>query len=95
MQPNEIPDFLRTIEQDSRLNVWHLAILLAVAVLALSQGRYSRIKVSRNTIMEKSHINTVPTYHKYFKDLQDMGYVHYRPSYHPGVRSEIDLVKQP
>ncbi|MGQ2983091.1 hypothetical protein [Flavobacterium sp.] len=95
MQPNEITDFFRKLEQDSRLNVWHLAILIAVAVLALNQGRYRRIKVSRSKMMAKSHINTVPTYHKYFKDLQDMGYISYRPSYHPGVRSELDLLKQP
>jgi hypothetical protein len=95
MQVNEILYYFKEIEKDSRLNVWHVAILIAILVMALQQGRSFGIKVSRSKIMAKSHVNTLPTYHKYFKELQELGYICYRPSYHPGVRSEIDFLKQP
>jgi hypothetical protein len=94
MQLNEILYYFKVIEKDSRLNVWHVALLIAILYMALQQGRLLRIKVSRSLIMCKSHVNTVPTYHKYFKELQELGYICYRPSYHPGVRSEIDLLKK-
>ncbi|PIF71245.1 hypothetical protein CLU99_2010 [Flavobacterium sp. 2] len=76
---------------DQDLNVWHLAILTAVLNLGYKQGQRRRINVSRSKIMALSHINTLPTYHKYFKQLQDLGYLTYRPSYHPGYKSEIEL----
>lgn len=70
-------------------------IYLRVLAMALQQGRLFGIKVSRSKIMAKSHVNTLPTYRKYFKELQGLGYISYRPSYHPGVRSEVDFLKQP
>ena len=90
MQPNDIADYFSAIEKDSRLNVWHIAILVAIMAIAIGQGRLSGIKASRSRIMAKAHIHTLPTYHKYFKELQELGYLSYRPSYHPGIRSEID-----
>jgi hypothetical protein len=82
-------------ESDTRLTAWHFAILAAVLFMALRQGRLEGVKVSRKRIMALSHIGTLPTYHKYFKDLQRLDYICYRPSYHPAVRSEVDLKKQP
>ena len=77
--------------EDPRLNVWHMAILTAILSLGFRQGERKRIKVSRSKIMTLSHINTLPTYHKYFKQLQELGYIKYSPSYHPGYRSEVEL----
>ena len=94
MQPGDVIHYFRMMEGDTRLNVWHSAILVAIISMGLTQGRSKAIKVSRSKIMAKSHVRTLPTYHKYFKELQDLGYIGYRPSYHPGVRSEIDM-KQP
>jgi len=76
---------------DSKLNVWHLALLAAILILGYRQGDSRRIKVSRSKLMQLSHIHTVPTYHKYFKQLQDLGYIKYVPSYHPGYKSEVEL----
>lgn len=75
-----------------RLNGLHVALLGAVLLLGFRQGRVTRIKVSRGIMMRLSHIYTVPTYHKYLKELQLLGYFAYRPSYHPKMRSEIDLL---
>lgn len=79
---------------DPKLNVWHLALLAAILSLGFRQGERHRIKVSRSKLMELSHVNTLPTYHKYFKQLQDLGYIKYTPSYHPGYKSEVKLCKK-
>lgn len=42
--------------------------------------------------MSLAHIRTFPTYHKYFKELQRMGYIKYTPSHHPGHHSEVQLL---
>lgn len=86
-----IMNYLSLYINDPDLNVWHLAILSAVLNLGYKQRQRRRINVSRSRIMALSHINTVPTYHKYLKELQDFGYIKYTPSYHPGYKSEIEL----
>ena len=88
----QIMQQLTTYMDDPALNVWHLAILTAILSLGFKQGDRNPIKVSRSKIMALSHINTLPTYHKYFKQLQDFGYIKYNPSYHPGYRSEVELL---
>lgn len=95
MSSEELMEFLAIYEKDRRLNVWHLALLIAVLRCAYRQRERLVIRVSRSRIMDMSHVNTLPTYHKYFKELQDMGYIRYRPSYHPGYRSEIELMIKP
>ena len=87
-------DFLSLYIEDPRLNVWHLSILMAILGLGYRQGQRRRIRVSRSKIMELSHVNTIPTYHKYFKQLQDLGYIKYSPSYHPGYKSVVKLYKK-
>lgn len=91
MDLNELLDYLAVFENDSRLNVWHFALLSAILYLGYRQGQDRIIYVSRSRIMALSHIHTLPTYHKYFKQLQEMGYIIYRPSYHPGYRSEVEI----
>ena len=93
-QEKKLMKFVDLYLKDKNLNVWHLAILNAVVNLGFQQGQRKRIKVSRSLIMKLSHINTIPTYHKYFKQLQDFGYIRYKPSYHPSRRSEIKLYEK-
>lgn len=89
---NEWIQLLMKFPQDQRLNVWHLALLYAVVQIALGQRETKLIHVSRSKLMAISHINTLPTFHKYFKQLQDFGYIKYTPSYHPGYRSTVEFL---
>jgi len=90
----KLMEYFSVYMSDRDLNVWHLAILSAVLNLGYLQGKSKRIVVSRSIIMNLSHVNTLPTYHKYFKQLQLYGYIKYKPSYHPLVKSEIKLYKK-
>lgn len=94
MEPCNIIRYLKLFEKDTRLNVWHFSLLSAVLYLGCRQGESKIIKVSRSRIMSVSHVKTLPTYHKYFKELQTMGYIKYTPSYHPGYKSEVELLFQ-
>lgn len=85
-------NFLKIIVNDTRLNVWHMALLFALVQIAYLQNEHRILRVSRSRLMTLSHINTLPTYHKYFKQLQDLGYIKYTPSYHPGYRSTVEFL---
>lgn len=87
--------YICLLENDNKLNVWHQALMNAILHIACLQKQEKVIRVSRRKLMALSHIATIPTYHKYFRELQDMGYIVYRPSYHPGYRSEVELMIQP
>lgn len=92
MEMRNLLHYLKIFEKDTKLNVWHFSLLSAVIYLGYRQGQSKIIKVSRSKIMSLSHIKTFPTYHKYFKELQTMGYIKYTPSYHPGYQSEVELL---
>ncbi|PAM94608.1 hypothetical protein B4N84_11555 [Flavobacterium sp. IR1] len=92
MEMQTLLKYLKLFEKDTRLNVWHFSLLSAVLYLGYRQDQSKIIKVSRSRIMSLSHIKTLPTYHKYFKELQTMGYIKYTPSYHPAYKSEVELL---
>jgi hypothetical protein len=84
--------FLGELSHNLQLNVWHLALLSAIVQLANEQKETKIIHVSRSRLMAISHINSIKTYHKYFKQIQDLGIIKYTPSYHPGYRSTIEFL---
>lgn len=87
-----IHNHLSKLEKDARLNVWHFALVTAILLLGAKQRQSKVINVSRSRLMALSRIQTLPTYHKYFKELQDMGVIKYIPSYHPGYKSQVELL---
>lgn len=89
---NQWLEFLILIIEDQRLNVWHISLIVAIVKLAYVQNEGRILRVSRSKLMHHSHVRTTPTYHKYFKELQDFGYIKYTPSYHPGYRSILELL---
>lgn len=88
----EFKTHLSKLENDARLNVWHFALVTAIILLGIKQKQSKIINVSRSKLMKLSHIQTLPTYHKYFKELQEMGIIKYSPSYHPGYKSEVEIL---
>lgn len=84
-------ELLKIYHKDNRLTIWHLSLLHAIVQLAYHQKEEHVIRVSRSKLMAVSHIDTISTYHKYFKQLQDLGYIKYFPSYHPGYRSVVKI----
>jgi hypothetical protein len=85
-------EYLAHVTNDPRMTVWHMALLLAIIQLAYAQGVDKTVRVSRSKLMKKSLIRTIPTFHKYFKNLQDFGYIKYTPSYHPGFKSIVEFI---
>ena len=88
----ELENLLWKLEKDPRLNVWHFSLLMAIMLLGFKQKQFKVINVSRRRLMALSHIKTLPSYHKYFKELQELGIIKYTPSYHPGYKSEVEFL---
>jgi len=92
------PDFnifkslLLSFAKDERITVWHMAIMFGILQLSKVDQTFNPIFISRKKVMELSHISSIVTYHKCIKELQEYGYIRYRPSYHPGIRSKIEII---
>lgn len=84
--------YLFRINQDDRLTVYHLTIILAIIQAAIEQKSDSVVRISRSKLLTTSLIRTHPTYHKYLYDLQNFGYIKYTPSYHPIVGSTVEII---
>ncbi len=76
---------------DSRVNVWHCSIYMALIFLWYENGFTNPFPISRKAIMKLAHINSIVTYHKCIKQLEEFGYVQYNPSYSYYERSTILL----
>lgn len=89
MDTKHLEQFFNKVDSDSRLTVSHMGLLAALIRLAYMQKENKVIRVSRSKLMKLSHMRSPPTFHRYFKELQDYGYITYIPSYHPGFRSTV------
>jgi hypothetical protein len=91
---NVYKTLLFALSKDERVTVWHMAALLGIIQLSKVNDLTAPIYISRKKVMELSHINNFVTYHKCIKELQELGYIKYHPSYHPGIGSKIFLQKK-
>lgn len=87
-----ITSLMSRVTHDSRLKVCHIALITGIIELAQQQNEFSKIKMSRRLLMKYSHINTAPTYHKYLKELQELNYIKYNPSFDPRISSTLEIL---
>lgn len=87
-------EIIRKATADQRLTVSHMALFFAIVLLSRRENGYRTIQTSRKVLMNKSHIGSLPTYHKCIKDLVSLNYVEYHPSYHPKLGSRIQMVSK-
>ena len=84
--------FFRRTTLDERLNPFHISLYMAICYLWETSGAQNPVSVSRLRLMHASKINARGTYHKCIRELQDFGYINYKPSYHPHEGSNIYLL---
>jgi hypothetical protein len=92
---NVFRHFLLSVSRDSRITVWHLALVFGIIQLATDSDIKLPIYISRKQVMELSRVSSIATYHKCIKELQIFGYIDYNPSYHPGIKTYVKLLLRP
>lgn len=84
-------EVIKKATADQRLTVSHMALFFAIVMLCRRENGYRTIQTSRKVLMGKSHIGSLPTYHKCLMQLVLYGYISYSPSYHPHKGSKIQI----
>ena len=79
------------MQYDERITVWHLSLLMTLLYYWEAEGACNPTSITRRKVMNLSHIHSLPTYHKYMRELVLFGYIRYVPSYHPLLGSLVYL----
>lgn len=85
----QLTNFYDHILNDVRINARHISLYMALFE-CWNQNRFKNpIHITRDKIMPPAKINGIATYHRCIKDLHQLGYISYHPSFHPGIPSEV------
>ncbi len=92
IQVKELIEAYCTLSRDERITVWHGSIYTALLYLWAKNSCHNPISITRKKVMKLAHVNSIVTYHKCIKQLQDFGYIQYVPSYNCFLGSRISLI---
>lgn len=82
----------RSMSNDGWVNVWHLTLFVALLFLWKRNNFKNPVAVTRRAVMTLAHVQSIATYHKCIKELQQFGYILYVPSYNPYTGSFITIL---
>lgn len=77
---------------DQRINVWHFSVYMSLFHKWMLNDLINPVSISRREIMQQTHIGSIVTYHKCIRQLQEYGYIIYKPSYNPFIGSYVSLL---
>lgn len=93
MSLNDIlQQFHNTIVDDPRVGPMHICLYSAILYVANQQGFKSPISIFSKDLMKYSKIAGVATYTRCIKELKELGFIDYIPSYNPLLGSLIFLL---
>lgn len=80
---------VRRMAKDQRLLTTHISLFTAMFVAWQQNGYTSPFAITRKGLMAFSKIASVATYHKCIRELDELGYIKYEPSFNPKLGSLI------
>ena len=84
--------FFDRVNHDESLNPTHISLYVSLFQCWNLNRFKNPISISRSEVMRISKISAFATYHKCIKDLHNLGYLKYIPSYNPFKGSLVYLL---
>jgi hypothetical protein len=88
----QLSAFYRKVEADKRIGVTHISLYMALFQMWSLQNCVGPLAITRAELMPVAKICGRGTYHKCIKDLEEYGYIEYKPSPRPFSKSLVWLV---
>lgn len=85
--------FYSAIKEDARIGASHISVYMALFQQWNEGGGINPIKIERGVIMKASKISARFTYNKCMNELQEFGYIIYKPTTNQFDRSFVTLKK--
>jgi hypothetical protein len=86
---NGYSDIVMRMSMDKRVLATHVSLFTSLFIFWQQDGFISPFAITRKTVMAFSKIASIATYHKCIRELDEYGYIHYQPSFHPAKGSLI------
>ena len=80
---------IRRMAKDQRLLSSHVSLCSALFASWQKAAYTNPFGINRKQLMVYSKIASIATYHKCMKDLHDLGYIRYQPSFSPRAESLV------
>jgi hypothetical protein len=87
----QLSGFFQRVASDKHLNPTHVSLYMAIFQYWNAGHFQNPVSISRQELMRISKISAKATYHKCIKDLHNLGYIQYIPSYNPFKGSLVFL----
>lgn len=91
MRVNELSDFFRSIREDNRITTSHISLYMALFERWNQNDFKNPVLIRRREIMQAAKIGGIATFHKCIRDLHELGYIRYSPSYDPAVKTSVRM----
>lgn len=91
MKSNQMEHYVARLIREKGLSPTRISVFMAILQLWKEQGRQNPFHITRKKVMNRSGIKSIVTYHRCISELKNRGMVDYRPSFHPGLGSEVIL----
>ena len=90
-EAREITEFMQRATKDSRLGPMHISLYLSILYCWLQQGGEGPARVSGKELMPISKIGGLRPMYKCLRELHELGYIEYAPSYNAREKSRVYL----
>lgn len=84
--------FLEKVATEKKVIPSHMAVYLTLFQMWSDNDYKNPISINRLEIMKHSKIKSYATYHKCIKNLNDLQFIKYHPSFHPFKGSHVLLI---
>jgi hypothetical protein len=92
IQLQQLSAFYGKANSDMRIGVSHISLYMALFQLWSHTDGESPLPITRQELMPIAKISGLGTYHKCIRDLEEYGYIRYKPSPRPYSKSLVWLV---
>lgn len=87
-----LSNYFERIVSDERLFSTHISLCIALFYFSNCEHPSRPFQVSRSKLMRFSRIKSIATYHKNIRDLNNFGYIDYKPSWHPLKGTQVKIL---
>lgn len=88
-----LTNFYAAICEDCRIGATHISLYMALFQFFNLNGFKNPVLITRAAVMKAAKISGRATYHKCIRDLSELGYIQYEPSFNPAISSKVFLLK--
>lgn len=81
--------FFLAIRDDCRIGTSHISVYMALFHFYSLNEFQNPVRITRAEVMKQAKIGGLATYHRCVKDLAELGYIKYQPSFNPAVGSLV------